>query len=173
VARNDEKDRVNLIDMSTQGISEAINEIRTISRSLVPSSIGDLGIVDTLQDLVESIKLTRKVTVEFHYNRGVDDLLTEPQKLMLFRIAQEQVNNVMKHANANNLVIELFSEEGMVNITITDDGQGFDLEQVKLKKGVGLSNISSRAEIFNGKVTIKSAPGKGCTLQINVPISNL
>ena len=173
VARNDEKDRDNLIEMSTQGISEAINEIRTISRSLVPSSIGDLGIVDTLQDLVESIKLTRKVIVEFHYNREVDELLTEPQKLMLFRIAQEQINNVMKHANANNLIIELFPEEGMVNITISDDGQGFDPEQVKLKKGVGLSNISSRAEIFNGKVSIKSAPGKGCTLQINVPITNL
>jgi len=173
VARTDDKERTNLIDMSTKGISDAINEIRTISRSLVPSSIGDLGLVDSIQDLVESIKLTRKLNVEFYYHNGIDDLITEQQKLMLFRITQEQVNNVIKHANASNLVIELISEDDTINIAITDNGQGFDPDQVKFKKGVGLSNITSRAELFNGKVTIDSAPGKGCTLNIHVPISNI
>jgi len=173
VARTDDKERTNLIDMSTKGISDAINEIRTISRSLVPSSIGDLGLVESIQDLVESIKLTRKLNVEFYYHNGIDDLITEQQKLMLFRITQEQVNNVIKHANASNLVIELISEDDTINIAITDNGQGFDPDQVKFKKGVGLSNITSRAELFNGKVTIDSAPGKGCTLNIHVPISNI
>ena len=173
VARTDDKERTNLIDMSTKGISDAINEIRTISRSLVPSSIGDLGLVESIQDLVESIKLTRKLNVEFYYHNGIDDLITEQQKLMLFRITQEQVNNVIKHANASNLVIELISEDDTINIAITDDGQGFDPDQVKFKKGVGLSNITSRAELFNGKVTIDTAPGKGCTLNIHVPISNI
>ncbi len=173
VARNDEKERISLIDMSTQGISDAINEIRTISRSLVPSSIGDLGLVESIQDLVESIKLTRKLNVEFYYHPGIDDLMSEQQKLMIFRIAQEQVNNVMKHAQAKNLIIELFAEDNMINISISDDGKGFDPEQVRHKKGVGLFNITSRAELFNGKVSINSAPGKGCTLNINIPISNL
>lgn len=173
VARNDEKERISLIDMSTQGISDAINEIRTISRSLVPSSIGDLGLVESIQDLVESIKLTRKLNVEFYYHPGIDDLMTEQQKLMIFRIAQEQVNNVMKHAQAKNLIIELFAEDNVINISISDDGKGFDPEQVRHKKGVGLFNITSRAELFNGKVSINSAPGKGCTLNINIPISNL
>ena len=173
VARTDDKERTNLIDMSTKGISDAINEIRTISRSLVPSSIGDLGLVESIQDLVESIKLTRKLNVEFYYHNGIDDLITEQQKLMLFRITQEQVNNVIKHANASNLVIELISEDDTINIAITDNGQGFDPDQLKFKKGVGLSNITSRAELFNGKVTIDTAPGKGCTLNIHVPISNI
>jgi two-component system sensor histidine kinase UhpB len=92
---------------------------------------------------------------------------------MLFRITQEKVNNVIKHANATNLVIELISEDDTINIAITDNGQGFDPDQVKFKKGVGLSNITSRAELFNGKVTIDTAPGKGCTLNIHVPISNI
>lgn len=173
VARNDEKERISLIDMSTQGISDAINEIRTISRSLVPSSIGDLGLVESIQDLVESIKLTRKLNVEFYFHPGIDDLMSEQQKLMIFRIAQEQVNNVMKHAQAKNLVIELFTEDNMINLSISDDGKGFDPEQVRHKKGVGLFNITSRAELFNGKVNIVSAPGKGCALNINIPISNL
>jgi signal transduction histidine kinase len=58
-------------------------------------------------------------------------------------------------------------------MSISDDGDGFDLDQVKHKKGVGLSNITSRAELFNGKVKIDTAPGKGCTLNIYIPISNL
>jgi PAS domain S-box-containing protein len=173
VARNDDKERTSLIDMSTNSISDAINEIRTISRSLVPSSIGDLGLVESIQDLVESIKLTRKLNVEFYYHNGIDELMSEQLKLMLFRITQEQVNNVIKHANATNLVIELISEDDTINIAITDNGQGFDPDQVKFKKGVGLSNITSRAELFNGKVTIDTAPGKGCTLNIHLPISIL
>ena len=173
VARTDEKERDSLIDMSTNSISSAINEIRTLSRSLVPSSIGDLGLVESLQDLVESIKLTRKLHVEFFHYNDIDMLISEQQKLMLFRITQEQVNNVMKHSNAQNLVIELLSEDDTINMSISDDGQGFDLDQVKHKKGVGLSNITSRAELFNGKVKIDTAPGKGCTLNIYIPISNL
>jgi PAS domain S-box-containing protein len=173
VARNDEQERDALISMSVNSISDAINEIRTISRSLVPASIGDLGLVESIQDLVESIKITRKLNVEFNYDERVDELMTEQQKLMLFRITQEQVNNVIKHAQAQNLVIALMAEDETISITLTDDGKGFDPDQVKFKKGVGLSNISSRAELFNGKVNIQSAPGKGCTLNIVVPISNL
>jgi PAS domain S-box-containing protein len=173
VARTDDNERDSLIEMSTHNISDAINEIRTISRSLVPSSIGDLGLVESIQDLVESIKLTRKLQVEFYHHDGIDEIMSEQQKLMLFRITQEQVNNVMKHANAQNLVIALTTDEDSINITITDDGRGFDADQVRHKKGVGLSNIASRAELFNGTVNIDTAPGKGCSLSIIIPIINL
>lgn len=172
VARNDEKERISLMDMSTQNISEAINEIRTISRSLVPASIGDIGLVESIQDLMESIKITKTIDVHFEPHPEVDAVLTEPQKLMLFRIAQEQVNNILKHAQAKSLSFELTAEDEAVLMVITDDGIGFDSEAVRFKKGVGLSNIASRAELFNGKVDIVSAPGKGCSLRISVPITN-
>ena len=173
VARTDEKERLSLIEMSTCNISDAINEIRMISRSLVPSSIGDLGLVDSIEDLVESIKLTRKVNVEFYFNDQIDELMSEQQKLMLFRITQEQVNNIMKHADAKNLVIELFTDQITINLSITDDGKGFDPGLANNKKGLGLSNIMSRAELFNGKVKIDTAPGKGCALHVYIPITNL
>lgn len=94
---------------------------------------------------------------------------------MLFRIIQEQVNNVLKHAAANNLVIELIADaEGhVVDLTISDDGKGFELENIRLKKGVGLSNITSRVQLFNGSVNIVTALDQGCKLKINVPISNI
>jgi PAS domain S-box-containing protein len=174
LAQTDDDSRLDLINRSTNNISDAINEIRTISRSLVPPSVGDLGLVDSIQDLVENIKATKKLHVEFYYTGSIDSLLDEKRKLMLFRIIQEQVNNVLKHASANNLVIELIADnEGhVVDLTISDDGNGFELDKVRLKKGVGLSNIASRAQLFNGSVHIVTALGQGCKLKINVPISN-
>jgi signal transduction histidine kinase len=142
---------------------------------LVPPSVGDLGLIDSIQDLVENIKATKKLNVEFYSAGAVDSLLDEKRKLMLFRIVQEQVNNVLKHAMAYNLVIELIvDDEGRtIDLTISDDGKGFELEKLRTKKGVGLSNISSRAQLFNGSVNIVSAVGQGCKLKINVPISNI
>jgi len=175
LAETDDKSRIDLIKRSTNNISDAINEIRTISRSLVPPSIGDLGLIDSVQDLVENIKATRRLHVEFYYSGTIDNILDEKRKLMLFRIIQEQVNNVLKHAAAKNLVIELIadSEGHAVDLTISDDGKGFELDKVRSKKGVGLSNIASRAQLFNGSVHIVTALGEGCKLKINVPISNI
>lgn len=173
LARSDENERMNLIKRSTENIFNAINEIRNISRSLVPGSIGDLGIIESINDLVESIKATKKLHVEFYYEGQVDKLLDEKQKLMLFRIIQEQVNNVLKHAEARNLVIEFFVDDDAIDLTISDDGQGFELDKISNKKGVGLYNIKSRTELFNGKVNIVTSPGNGCKLNINVPVSNL
>lgn len=175
LAQTDDDSRLELINRSTNNISLAINEIRTISRSLVPPSIGDLGLIDSVQDLVENIKATKRLHVEFYYSGTIDNILDEKRKLMLFRIIQEQVNNVLKHASAKNLVIELIadSEGHAVDLTISDDGKGFELDKVRSKKGVGLSNIASRAQLFNGSVHIVTALGEGCKLKINVPISNI
>lgn len=170
LAKTEDDERLDLINRSTENISDAINEIRGISRSLVPPSVGDLGLIDSVKDLVENIKATRKLHVEFYHEGDIDTLLDEKKKLMLFRIIQEQVNNVLKHADANTLVIELIVDGATIDLTISDDGKGFEMDKVRIKKGVGLSNISSRAELFNGKVNIVTGKDKGCKLNINVPI---
>jgi PAS domain S-box-containing protein len=172
LAKNDNKERLNLIGRSAENIHEAIHEIRNISRSLVPSSIGDLGLLDSISDLVESIRTTRAIHVEFYPVGGFDEKLSDKEKLMLFRIIQEQVNNVMKHSGARNLIIELILDdmENRIELNITDDGKGFNPGKIKNKKGLGLSNIMSRADLFGGKVTIMSAPGQGCKLRVQVPV---
>ncbi len=121
---------------------------------------------------MESIKATGVIHVEFYTSGPFDEKISEKEKLMLYRIIQEQINNVLKHSGASNLVIELIMEEreNSIELNITDDGNGFNPESPKNKKGLGLSNIMSRAGLFGGKVTILSAPGKGCTLRVQVPI---
>jgi PAS domain S-box-containing protein len=172
LARSDEKERLNLISRSTENIFNAINEIRAISRSLVPPSIGDLGIIESINDLMENVRATKRLNAEFYYTAGIESLINEKQQLMLFRIIQEQVNNVLRHAEATNLIIELMVDASIVDLTISDNGKGFDKANNKLKRGVGLANIASRTELFNGEVNLITAPGKGCTLNIHIPITN-
>ena len=170
LARNDEKERLNLIERSASNIANAVSEIRRISRSLVPASLSDLGLILSIEDLVDSIQIAKAIKVEFYHSGDIENSISEKGKLMLFRIIQEQVTNVLKHAEATNLVIELMVDSGAISLSITDNGKGFDTEKVKTKKGVGLYNIENRTELFNGKMNMVTTPGNGCKLNINIPL---
>ena len=86
---------------------------------------------------------------------------------MFFRIIQEQLNNIVKHAAAKTAFIRLSSFSDATVLEIEDDGKGFDLS--KVKKGVGLTNIKNRARLFAGTVAIISKPGNGCLLKVTIP----
>jgi PAS domain S-box-containing protein len=173
LAKTDVKQKDELIKRSADSIFNAINEIRHISKALVPASVRDLGLIDSIKDLVESLRMTKALEVKFMYTGDFDNIISDKQKLMLFRIIQEQVNNVLKHAEAAEMTINLKLTDKTISLSIEDNGKGFDLEKIKFKKGVGLSNIESRAHLFDGKVTIITAPRKGCKLFIEIPIHNI
>jgi two-component system sensor histidine kinase UhpB len=85
----------------------------------------------------------------------------------LFRIIQEQLNNIMKHARATEIMIRLSVEGEDIVLTVVDNGIGFDM--TRHRKGVGITNIISRTELFSGKVEIMSKPGDGCVLTVKLP----
>ena len=89
-------------------------------------------------------------------------------KLMLFRIIQEQVNNIIRHANANNIIITLEADATDLKLFIADDGKGYDPQLIK--KGLGLTNIINRVELFDGNADIITSPGNGCFLQVRIPL---
>lgn len=173
LAKTDTKQKEGLIKRSADSIFTAINEIRHISKALVPPSVKDLGLIESINDLVESLRITNALQVQFVHNGDFENILDDKQKLMLFRIIQEQVSNVLRHAEAKRIIIDLKLKGKLINLSIVDNGKGFELDKVKFKKGVGLSNIESRAHLFNGEVSITTAPGKGCKLFIQVPIHNI
>ncbi len=174
MAKTNDTERLNLLEFCSSNINNAINEIRKISRALVPASIEDLGLLDSINDLVEHIRFTKSINVEFYTVDWSDEHLGNAQKLTIFRIIQEQVNNVIKHSGAKNLIIELEMDEyeNSIRLNITDDGRGFDPEKIKSKKSLGFSNIISRADLFDGKISIISAPEQGCKLNVQLPIHN-
>jgi signal transduction histidine kinase len=89
-------------------------------------------------------------------------------KLNIYRIVQEQLNNIVKHAAARRIDMIIHGDSREMRIMISDDGTGFDV--AAKRKGIGISNMINRVETFNGSLHINSSPGNGCTLAINLPL---
>ena len=157
-----------LIKKSSRNISNAIYEIRQLSRSLMDPTIGDLGIVDSIHDLVENINYTRKIKITLNIDEEIENLLDRSQKLTLFRTIQESLNNVIRHAKAKHVTIVIVVESSNIELQITDDGVGFS--ETSVKKGAGLKNITNRVYLINGTFEIESKSGKGCHIMIRFPI---
>lgn len=158
-----------MISMALKGVSDVINEVRSMSRSLMPPTLGDLGLMESITDLVETISRTQYLRIDLDDYEFDESQVPDNKKLMLFRIIQEQLNNIVKHAEARRVSVMLRNDKPFLLLEIQDDGKGFDPKVVK--KGLGLTNMRNRAELFGGEVKIVSSEGKGCTLTVKVPNS--
>ena len=162
VAIEEKEPRIELLAKSRKNISVAIEEIRKLSKELITPSLNDLGLAQSIKELIRSIQTAGKMKIRLNIS-GLDEEALQPeQKINIYRIIQEQLNNILKHAQAGTVLIELNKVKEQVRLRLIDDGKGFDPRA--RRKGVGISNIISRAELYNGKVEIESAPGKGCQL---------
>lgn len=157
----------NLLAECYDYVNYAMEEIRKLSHSLVPPSLGEIGLKEALQDLVEEINNTNKLKMHLVYKSQKETILDQEMELTLYRIVQEQINNILKHSQATNATISLQKDTTTVILNISDNGVGFDTATIS--KGIGLKNIHSRVEFYAGTINIISAPGKGCTLEIYVP----
>jgi PAS domain S-box-containing protein len=166
IAYEKEEYRMDLIKKSEQNIISTINEIRFLCKMLIPSVIKDVGLSDSIQDLIESYKLTQKFKMHFSHTGCFNDLPRD-FKVNLFRIIQEQLNNIAKYAEASNVWLELVIDKN-ISVVIRDDGKGFD-PTIK-SNGVGLLNIKNRTELYDGTVKLISAEGQGCTLGLEFPM---
>ncbi|HEY9363826.1 MAG TPA: PAS domain S-box protein [Chitinophagaceae bacterium] len=162
-----DENTIEMLNMSITSISDIINEIRSMSRSLVPPTLGDLGLVESVTELCYSLRRTQAFNIRFYHKSFNEQGLQHNQNLMIYRIIQEQLNNIIKHSEAKSVILKLSSEGGLISLDIVDNGKGFDLE--KSKKGLGLLNIVNRAELFHGKVEIVTAVNKGCKLKVTFP----
>lgn len=158
-----------LLRLAHKNLSDIVSEIRKLSQSLVPPTLGDIGLTESIQDLCDSLKRAHSFSIEFNDQLFEENNLPDNLKLMIFRIIQEQVSNIIRHARATAVGIQLESGESFVILRITDNGQGFDLQ--RYKPGMGLSNIANRAGLFGGKMEIDSSPGAGCTVTVTIPLT--
>lgn len=166
VAINEEQFRKELLYRSYDNISKAINEIRILSKTLVPPSLGDIGLKEALLEMIENMAIT-DLQIRIKATDQHIENLSNNKKLIIYRIVQEQLNNILKHSKATEAHIELKTVKNWLLMTIKDNGIGFDPR--KKSKGIGLNNIISRVEMQNGKMEISSSAGKGCMLKIEIP----
>lgn len=159
-----------MINFSHKALADIIDQIRFLSQSLVPPTLGDIGLVESIHDICDSLIRTHKFKIDFFHRHFSEEGIPENMRLMLFRITQEQINNILRHAEAHMIWIKLESDAEYIVLTIADDGKGFDPSNYK--KGLGLTNITNRASLFNGIVEIEAAKEKGCRLLVTIPLNN-
>ena len=157
-----------LIKKSRSNINLAIEEIRNLSRKLVKPG---LAIGNFSEMFVEMIKeISYASLIKFNMKIDIDETsLKEDVKIASYRIFQEQLNNILKYAKASCVDVDLYEKDRHLVLRIKDNGKGFDV--TKKPKGIGISNMISRAEGLGGVVNINTAPDKGCELYVTIPIN--
>jgi len=149
-------------------VDESCSEVRSIAHQMMPNALIKSGLVSALRDFVNKIPAERlKITIETH---GINGRMETNIETVLYRVIQESVNNVIKHAEANVLDILLICDDKEITVTVEDNGKGFDAARGKFA-GIGLKNMISRVEYLNGTVDISSSPGKGTLVAIYVPLT--
>lgn len=149
-------------------ITEAIQEIRTLSHNLIPPSLTELDLSDALDHIIAIAKKTTVFEIQKDFYDFNEEVISLDLRLTIYRIIQEQFNNIFKHAKANHIFIRLFQEGEKLILIIKDDGIGFDPNAIY--HGVGLINIQTRASLFNGEMKIISSPGNGTEIIVTFEI---
>jgi PAS domain S-box-containing protein len=147
---------------SVQYLTDCINEIRAISRSLSAPTLGGMNFKESILELVKSITDTNQLKIKLKVT-GIgtkEHSLSTDLHLGIYRILQEQLANILRHANAKHAKIDITKEPHIITLRIEDDGRGFDTKAQR--QGIGITNMTTRAEALNGQLYIQSEPGKGC-----------
>ena len=143
---------------------------RHIAYELHPSILDDLGLVASLRSLCKEFSARSKDTKLEFSGATLPASLPREVASCLYRIAQESLHNITKHANAKRVSVALGFRKGTVKLTIADDGAGFDPAAVKGRGGLGLIGMEERARLVKGKLSIAAQPGHGTRITIEVPL---
>lgn len=152
-----------------QLLDDAVNEVRTISRNLQPSALNELGLVRAVKDLINRFEGDNVPEIDFQYY-NIPEKMDKIVALSVYRIIQELLINSIKHANAQEILLQINSEDDELVIQYEDDGIGFDKNSIKTE-GMGLGNIQSRVKYMGGQIQMDSSPGKGLSVFISVKYS--
>ena len=138
---------------------------------MAPPSLGDLSLRESIEEVAEEYNhIDGRKTIDYAIIDLDEDRLSEDLKISIYRIIQEQLNNIRKHAQASRVHLLLEHGNNNISLFIEDDGKGFDVHSKR--KGLGITNIINRAETFNGTVELVSSPGKGCSIHITFKLNS-
>lgn len=155
-----------LLENVQDNLREAIQELRKLSHRMVMPRFAESHLNDKLKKLLDNYNNGQVISLDTC--GWTEENIPVFIKETFFRVAQEQLNNINKYAQANEIVVHIENTQHEASMSIKDNGVGFDTG--KERTGIGISNIFSRVELYNGTTRIVSAPGKGCVLSINIPL---
>jgi PAS domain S-box-containing protein len=161
------------IDESRRAVDRAIEQVRSLSLDLRPASLDLLGLEPALRAYLVRQTTHAGLSLAFTCSLG-DERLPPSLETACFRVLQEATTNVLRHARATRLEVVLKRNDAEVRLTIRDDGAGFDLAAARGRvlrgEGLGLVGMRERIQLFGGRIEVESAPGKGTTIEVSLPI---
>jgi two-component system sensor histidine kinase DegS len=170
IARRSPEQLIDEMARLKSSLREGLVEVRRFQFDLRPSSLADRGLLVTLQRYIGEYRAFFKLTVELQLP---DELptLSKDEELQVFRIVQEALQNIQKHARASNVIVRLEANDELIEATIKDDGRGFFPQQVESTtlSGAGLRGMGERAAAVGGELTVESEPGVGTTVRFSLP----
>jgi len=159
-----------LIDVAMTAIKtveDSYDEMRSISHQMMPHALLKVGLVSAVKEFVHQLN-KHDIVVNLHVH-GLKGTLEEQLETTLYRVIQESVNNVVKHAQATRLSIQLQQDTEGITVSVEDNGIGFSKDHREFTSGIGLSNIQSRVNLLNGFLEIDTEPGKGTQITVFIP----
>jgi two-component system NarL family sensor kinase len=161
-----EEDKVkNLLTM----VDEAVKEVRSISHNMMPNALIRSGLSTALREFINKISSTGALKIDLEII-GLNERMESTTETVLYRVLQECISNIVKHAKASKIGIQLVKHTTSLNLIIEDNGVGFDSSKINDFTGIGLKNIISRVQFLNGNVEFDSFPGNGTTVVIDIPL---
>lgn len=159
-----------LLDRGLTCLNNAIAEIRKITQSHNSAAVADLGLEAAIGQLITAGPSHPHIDTCVNYDPQLEDALSPALQLTLYRIIQEQLSNVYRHAQAASVCIRLQKHDRQLHLSISDDGKGFDVKRAARSRGMGLIIINNRVAAYDGAFQLHAAPGKGCRLEIAIPL---
>ncbi len=154
-------------DKSLSMLDNAIGDLRKVAHNLMPEALVKYGLQDALRDFCDSIQFSSGLRVSYQ-QFGKKRKLDNTAEVFIYRIVQELVNNVVKHADASEIIVQLTMTPDIVSLAVEDDGKGFNKLRIEETKGAGIANIKYRVQYFNGTWDIVTSPGNGTSVNIEL-----
>ncbi|MCW5958548.1 MAG: hypothetical protein KIS76_00180 [Pyrinomonadaceae bacterium] len=156
------------INTISETAANALIGIREITNNLRPQTLDRLGLTKALKSMVR--KVSEVIEIESEID-SIDDLIAKDEEINIYRIVQEALNNIIKHSNAENALVEIKRQKKRISIIIKDNGKGFDTAKIKPDKGgLGLVGLRERTQLLGGEILIDSKFGKGTTIEVFIPL---
>ena len=159
-----------LFSSTTLLLENAVKEIRNISKNLMPGALEDFGLAKALEKLCQDIANNGKLQLTFHQT-GLEQRLDKPVEIGLYRMAQELITNIIKHAKATQADIQLIRHQHSVVFMTEDNGVGFQKSTEEIHEGLGLKNLATRVKALNGTLILDSSEGRGTSVTIEIPLN--
>ncbi len=150
-------------------LDQSITELRRVAHNMMPESLMKLGLETALEDICHGINQSGKLNLKFQSFELDDATIPKNTASVIYRIIQELLNNMLKHAGANEALLQLVRSGNALSITVEDNGKGFNKEILQSNSGIGFSNLQNRITYLKGNLDIQTAPGNGTSVNIEIP----